>query len=299
MAQPTSAKVNNPNATVPCSEGVQEVCHRSDTEQDMAGAARCQQCRSSMSIAAHELKTPLAVLGGYLEVLLSGKPGPLTSRQLEIIGELHRSRRQVLLLVNQFLNFNSLRFDQAELQFTVGDLHLCLNELVSFWAPKFRDKQIDFSFVMEDVRPFAFDYYKVQHIISNLLENAYKYSPEGSKMQLHAEPYFWDRRLDGQNFPMDRRRRSDQEPNSARITVSDTGSGIAPEFQQEIFQEFFRVPRQTKGIEGSGLGLAIARRLVYAHHGKIWVESSPGAGSKFAVLLPYTHDSTEVAEDQT
>jgi signal transduction histidine kinase len=74
--------------------------------------------------------------------------------------------------------------------------------------------------------------------------------------------------------------------NSVRITVSDTGVGIAPENQQEIFDEFVRLAHREHESEGIGLGLAIARRLVQAHGGKIWVESEPESGSKFSFLLP-------------
>jgi signal transduction histidine kinase len=71
-----------------------------------------------------------------------------------------------------------------------------------------------------------------------------------------------------------------------RVTVADTGKGIAPEFHQEVFEDFFRVPGDENHARGAGLGLAIARRLVQLHEGKIWVESELGAGSKFCFLLP-------------
>src|SRR5262249_28489486 len=74
-------------------------------------------------------------------------------------------------------------------------------------------------------------------------------------------------------------------PNAVKVSVSDTGPGIPPEYHQEIFDDFFRLPG-TEAVEGTGLGLAIARRLVQAMNGKIWVESESGAGSKFSFLVP-------------
>jgi signal transduction histidine kinase len=87
-------------------------------------------------------------------------------------------------------------------------------------------------------------------------------------------------------------------PNCCRISVSDTGPGIAPEFQQEIFDEYFRLTSNGVRAEGYGLGLAIARRLVQSAGGKIWVESEPGSGSKFSVLVLLNPSTKRVAEEQ-
>jgi signal transduction histidine kinase len=124
-------------------------------------------------------------------------------------------------------------------------------------------------------------------VLSNLLENASKFTPSGGTVWLHAEPHMWERRS---NYvpvlPHERRRQKSEVPNSVKVSVSDTGPGIAPEFHQEIFDDFVRVPHAGSSGDGVGLGLAIARRLVHAFGGKVWVESEQGAGSKFCFLLP-------------
>lgn len=270
---------------------------RNQTSILTARGPQCEQCRSSLSTAAHELKTPLTVLGGYVELLLSEKAGPLTPKQREIMLEMRRYRAQVLDHIGDFLTFSSMNLADLDMRYEEGEIEACLRELVSFWQPKYREKTIKLTFTAEPVPPFRFDYHKVQHIVSNLLENAFKYCPESSKVVIGIEPYFWERRLVDVNFPADRRARPRQEPNSVRISVADNGFGIAPEFQQEIFQEFFRLSADNE-VQGSGLGLAIARRLAYAHGGKIWVESQVGAGSTFAVLLPYFPRSRNSGEDQ-
>jgi signal transduction histidine kinase len=84
----------------------------------------------------------------------------------------------------------------------------------------------------------------------------------------------------------ERRQQSLAHPNSVKVSVSDTGPGIAPEFHLEVFDDFFRIPQSRKQNEGMGLGLGIARRLVHGFGGKIWVESEIGAGSKFSFLIP-------------
>ena len=97
----------------------------------------------------------------------------------------------------------------------------------------------------------------------------------------------WDRRT--ATKPMtagDRRRQELSQPNSVKVSVSDTGPGIPAEFHLEVFDDFFRLPSNLSQ-EGMGLGLAIARRLIHGMGGKIWVESDPGAGCKFSFLIPY------------
>ena len=115
---------------------------------------------------------------------------------------------------------------------------------------------------------------------------------------MHLEPYFWERRTIERQPEVERRRQTIHEPNCCRISVSDTGPGIAPEFQQEVFDEYFRLTRKGVRTEGYGLGLAIARRLVQAAGGKIWVESEPGNGSKFSFLLLLNPSPKRVAEDR-
>ena len=102
-------------------------------------------------------------------------------------------------------------------------------------------------------------------------------------MTLLAEPHFWERRVSEAAPSADRRRGRGVRPNSALVSVSDTGSGIAAEFHQEIFEEFVRVDPSSSGM---GLGLAITKRLIQAHRGKVWVDSVVGSGSSFSFLLP-------------
>jgi len=96
----------------------------------------------------------------------------------------------------------------------------------------------------------------------------------------------WERRATAQPSAAERRRQNVSHPNSVKVSVSDTGPGISPEFHIEVFDDFFRLPG-TENQEGMGLGLAIARRLVQGMGGKIWLESDPGGGCKFSFLIPY------------
>jgi two-component system sensor histidine kinase KdpD len=139
----------------------------------------------------------------------------------------------------------------------------------------------------DKVPSFPFDSAKIQRVLSNLLENSSKFTPAGGTVWLHAEPHMWERRsVQKPASGGERRRQSIGHPNSIKVSVSDTGPGIAPEFHLEVFDDFFRLPQTEKLSDGMGLGLAIARRLVQGFGGKIWVESEPGAGCKFSFLIP-------------
>ncbi len=259
----------------------------------------CSCCRDALASAAHELKTPLAIMGGYLHLLLAQKLGPLNPRQMEVLTEMQANGARLSNFIQNLLTYATLKVDRFEMQYEAGDINGCVREIAEVWAQRFQDKAIAFYFLPgEKLPPFPFDYYKVQHIVSNLLDNAMKYTPSSGTVWLHVEPYFWERRTTLRVPPAERRRQRLNSPNCCRISVSDTGPGIAPEFQQEIFDEYFRLTPEGTRAEGYGLGLAIARRLVQAAGGKIWVESEPGNGSKFSFLVLLNPSPKRVAEEQ-
>jgi signal transduction histidine kinase len=174
------------------------------------------------------------------------------------------------------------------MRYEAGDLNTCLSEVCRLWSPRFQERSVALYFLVnEQLTTFDFDAPKVERVISNLLENASKFTPAGGTVWLHAEPHMWERRAAAPpGNIVDRRRRSDQRSNSVKVSISDTGPGIPPEFHLEVFDDFFRAPQSEAKSDGMGLGLSIARRLVLNMGGKIWVESDPGAGSRFSFILP-------------
>ncbi len=237
-----------------------------------------------LASAAHELKTPLAVMKGYYELLLSGSLGKLAERQREILEDSKDSCDRLVRLVSMFLNYSALESGKLVLQLRENDIRDCINDVVCRWQEPFQRAKVHLDIQIRGEMPmFKFDYQKVQQCVANLLDNALKHTPNGGSVTLLAQTYFWERRSADAAPPQDRRRGSGARPNSVLVSVTDTGSGIAPEFQQEIFEEFVRVDPSSSGI---GLGLAIAKRLVQAHRGKIWVNSEIGSGSSFSFLLP-------------
>jgi signal transduction histidine kinase len=253
-----------------------------------------QRCAQALATAAHDLRTPLAVVSGYIELLISGKLGPLTEKQSSCLEDMHSSSLRLQRLITDFLTFSSLQTGNMNLQLDEPrDLNSCLTEICSFWLPRFQSKGVAFYYLASDhLQPFPFDYDRIQRVVSNLLENALKFTPSGGTVWLNAEPQLWERRASMEPVPQtkERRRQAVAAPNAVRVSVADTGPGIPPEYHQEIFGDFFQVPSaETNNGAGMGLGLGIARRLVQAHGGKIWVESEPGCGSKFSFVLPLKH----------
>jgi signal transduction histidine kinase len=237
-----------------------------------------------LASAAHELKTPLAVMKGYYDLLLSGSLGKLTERQRDILQESKESCDRLVRLVSMFLNYSALESGKLVLHLRENDLRDCLSELISRWQDAFQRKQVRLEArISPALKPLKFDYQKVQQSVANLLDNALKHTPAGGAVVLTAEEHFWDRRAAAMNTNEDRRRSHLDHPNSVRVSVADTGAGIAAEYHQEIFEEFVRVDRSASGM---GLGLAIVKRLIQAHRGKIWVDSEIGRGCAFTFLLP-------------
>jgi signal transduction histidine kinase len=254
----------------------------------LAAYLRLQEANRQKTVllgsAAHELKTPLAVMKGYYDLLLSGSLGKLSERQQEILRESKESCDRLVRLVSMFLNYSALESGKLVLQLCENDLRDCINDLSTRWQDAFKRANVRLDVqVHPDLPLFKFDYQKVQQCMFNLLDNALKHTPASGSVTLRAQPHFWERRISDASPTRERRRDSGPRPNSVLISVSDTGHGIAAEFHQEIFEEFVRVDPSSSGM---GLGLAITKRLIQAHRGKVWVDSEPGRGSSFSFLLP-------------
>jgi len=248
---------------------------------------RYQRTTNALASAAHDLKTPLAILNGYVELLQSEKLGPVSDRQREVLHDMQASGKRLEQFIQDFLTFSALETGGLRMQFAPTNINECLSEVCRMWSNRFQERGLALYFLGNDKLPvFPLDAPKVERVVSNLLENAFKFTPQGGTVWLHAEPHMWERRAAEQPSASERRRQNLSYPNSVKVSVSDTGPGIPPEFHLEVFDDFFRLP-SSEEQEGMGLGLAIARRLVNGMGGKIWVESDPGGGSKFSFLVPF------------
>jgi signal transduction histidine kinase len=283
---PTAPPTPDPATQVTVQELLQE---REITYRNLLAAyLKLQEVNRQKTVflasAAHELKTPLAVIKGYYDLLLAGSLGRLSDKQRDILEESKDSCERLVRLVSMFLNYSALESGKLVLQLRENDLRDCLDELAKRWSEAFQRKGVKLEASFDPSIPtFRFDYQKVQQAAANLLDNALKHTPGGGTVMLRAGPHFWERRVAEVSPVQERRRFRLPRPNSVEVSVADSGPGIAAEHHQEIFEDFIRVDRNTTGM---GLGLAIAKRLVQAHRGKIWVENGTPSGSRFTFLLP-------------
>jgi signal transduction histidine kinase len=261
---------------------------------------RFQRTTNALGSAAHDLKTPLAILNGYVELLQNEKLGPLNARQREVLGDMKSSGKRLQQFIQDFLTFSALETGGLKMRYEPGNINDCLSDVCRLWSSRFQERGLALYFLANDKLPaFSLDSAKLERVISNLLENSFKFIPQGGTVWLHAEPYMWERRSAAQPNSTNERRRLDiSQPNSVKVSVSDTGPGIPAEFHQEVFDDFFRLPGN-ENQEGMGLGLAIVRRLVQGMGGKVWVESDPGAGCKFSFLIPFNPSAGVAAKGKT
>ncbi len=239
----------------------------------------------ALADAAHDLCSPLASIGSIIRLILCERMGPLNEEQRQALLDVESTCLRIRQLVNEFITFGAIGAG-LQLKTRVSEFSVLLTEAADDWSLPFRSKDIRLKLeIAPGLPPFRFDSLMIRRVLDILLDNAMKFTPAGGEVTVAAEPHFWERRNSQEHCSFgDRRKCGETGRNSVRLSVADTGIGIPAEYQQEIFEEFYSSPDGTR--PSTGLGLSIARRVVKAHNGKIWVESSAGAGSRFFVLLP-------------
>jgi signal transduction histidine kinase len=242
-----------------------------------------------LAAAAHEMKTPIAVIAGYADLLLGGHLGELSARQRTVVCEIQQNVTRLQLFTGSFLHFSASENGHLHVTKEPG----CVNDVVSGeigrWQAHFTSHGTELSFCPSGDLPAAFfDRVKLEHVIANLLENALKFTQAGGRVVVTTRGYWWERRITDPGTPAEKERRANRSAatfNCVRVDVADNGPGIAPEHHAEIFKEFLQLDHATH-CHGVGLGLAVSKKLVEAHGGRIWVESDRGKGSTFSLLLP-------------
>jgi signal transduction histidine kinase len=236
--------------------------------------------------AAHEFKTPLVVMLGYTDLLLSGHLGTVNQRQKQVLAEIQEGAQRLQKLIQDLLLLQELKAGRGAAEnLESADVNENISEIFNYWSPTATQKRIRYQLhASEGSQRVRVEPLKLQHIVSNLIENALKHTSAHGLVIVNVTPCFWERRKEQNEFLFNMERKETHKvENAVRIDVSDTGPGIPAEHHDEIFGDFVQLPGGS--ARGTGLGLAIARRLVEAHGGMIWVESEPGKGSKFSLLL--------------
>jgi CheY-like chemotaxis protein len=237
---------------------------------------------------SHELRTPLNAIIGYSELLLSQVYGELNSKQIDRLMRVNTGGKHLLELINDVLDLSKIEAGQMELSLDALSVTEVVYDAIADVTPQADAKGIKLNLHLHpDLPNIHADAGRIRQILTNLLDNAVKFTHDGS---ITLEVTFSSLR-DGYTLsgrvPPDYVGAKDGDWLS--IAVTDTGIGISKEDQTIIFDAF----RQADGssvrkYEGTGLGLAITQQLVKLHHGYIWVESETGQGSTFTVLLPFS-----------
>ena len=225
-----------------------------------------------LASVAHELRSPLNTINGYLDLALEGMAGELNERQREFIQRARASSERLYALLEDLLLIARVDTGQLRLNYAA---HL-LDELVKSALDELELTAQDAGIVLEDALPsdlpaLQIDGVRVQQVLRNLLSNALRFTPSGGRVTITA------RMLAAQQT---------REGDLIEVCVRDTGIGIAPEYHARIFERFFQVPQpEGNRNSGQGLGLAVAKMIVEQHGGQIRVESVPGEGSAFLFTL--------------
>ncbi len=214
---------------------------------------------------SHELRTPLNAISGFSQVLRKQLFGEINEKQAEYLDDILDSSRHLQSLIDDVLDLSKVEAGQIDLHVAPFSLPEALERGVVIVREQATREGVLVSLSSEPgVETVVGDERRIVQVIFNLLSNAVKFTPAGGTVDIAAA------RRDGE----------------VRVSVTDTGPGIAPEDQDRIFEEFQQADAGKEQIEGTGLGLALSKRLVELHGGRIWVDSEQGRGSTFVFTLP-------------
>ena len=220
-----------------------------------------------LSIASHQLRTPVSALKGYLSMMIEGDFGPLPDKISKLIADLFDSASRLARTINIFLNVSRIEAGRLKLERKPMQVSDLIDGVVTELASSAKNKGLELVYqATKEPLPLVYaDPDKLREVILNLVDNAIKYTPTGS-IKIHVE-------VKGDNL---------------EFSSQDTGVGIDPVEAQSLFRKFVRGDGAAQiNTGGSGLGLFIAQKIIHEHEGKIWVESlGKGKGSTFKFSVP-------------
>jgi signal transduction histidine kinase len=229
-----------------------------------------------LSIASHQLRTPISAVKGYLSMLLEGDFGKLQPEQTKIITDVFESSSRLARLINIFLNVSRIESGRFKLTLAPTDMNTIVEGVVKELQQQAKIKNLELKLELPK-QPVVInvDSDKIREVVLNLIDNAIKYTASGS-ITISQE----------------------LRPKEFHFQTKDTGMGILPEEVGGLFKKFVRGTGVAQvNTQGSGLGLYIAQRVVAEHGGKIWVESEGvGKGSTFQFTIPVSSNKTIATE---
>jgi signal transduction histidine kinase len=218
--------------------------------------------RDFLANVSHELRTPLTSIRGFSQAVAEGAVDDPdgVKRSAQVVNQ---ESARLLRLVEELLDLSRVESGQAEMRLAPVELGELLDHLREVFSLRAEDGNVRFEVSAPAELTVQADLDRLEQVLSNLLDNAFKHTPAGGRVVLAATAV----------------------PGAARIDVSDSGAGIPEAEMGRLFERFYRTP-SSQGLRGSGLGLAIAREIARAHGGDITVQNRPGDGTTFSVRLP-------------
>lgn len=232
--------------------------------------ARSNRLKSEiLANTSHELRTPLTAVIAFTELMQDPATGPLNRLQLDYLSEISDSAKSLLRQINNLLHLSRIEAGRTMLSRETINLETLIKETLRGLRALFAQQRLDVNTVIGAPGQTAYvDRDKLKQVLNNLFVNAVKFTPVGGSITVSLS-------------------KTGELPGSAIIAVRDTGIGIDPEHQQKIFSKFYQVENAPcRLFQGSGLGLTVAKHLIEMHGGHILLESTPGEGSTFRIILP-------------
>ncbi|MBE7708128.1 MAG: hypothetical protein E7Z88_05415 [Cyanobacteria bacterium SIG27] len=229
-----------------------------------------------ISNVSHELRTPVTILSSYADTLYNYGSEFNYEEQKEFIGTINQEVIRLNTMVNDILDFSRLQSDKT-LEMEKQDITSTIEKITNSHRVLADEKNISMTFIKEDSLPLiSYNSQSIERVMSNLITNAIKYSPNDSRIKIRAEIA--------------------RDDNFLEVTVEDNGMGIAPEHQKMIFERFYRIENQVHTVKGTGLGLHLVKVAIEKHHGgKVFVKSKLNEGSTFGFWLPIQKDDIKNA----
>jgi PAS domain S-box-containing protein len=255
---------------------LRDVTNRQRIERDLerardAAKAAGQDNSEFMSVASHEMRTPITCIKGFADLLTKGTAGPVNAFQADFLGTIRANADRLAGLVSNLSDI--ARIEAGRLRLERGSV--ALNEVVRDAAEAMQSQidekgQVLTVDVPVDLPGLDGDHDRLVQVVVNLLSNAHKFTPPGGRITVIADVV-----------------EDSDAGKEIRATVEDNGIGIAPDEQGRVFERFYRSEdRQASEAPGSGLGLTIAKSLIEMQGGRIWLESTYGGGTKVHLALP-------------
>ena len=243
--------------------------------RDVTGQKELERMKSNfLSVVSHELKTPLHSMKGFVDIILMGKTGPVTEIQRDFLETVKQQNDHLQRMIDDLLEFSRLESGRVTLRLQPVDLPVVVEAVIDKLSPLAESAEVTLvNRAPETLPTFQGDPWRLEQVVTNLVDNAIKFTPAGGAVTISAH----------------------ESDAHLHVSVHDTGIGIPHDQLERIFDRFYQVDGGANRLyKGTGLGLTICRHIVEHHGGRIWAESEPGHGATFIFTLSKTLQPAEL-----